>query len=61
MNAPRYTEPSGGLVAGEPALVTAEQLAADHPPHSCELIAGRVVAVSPAGMRHTFVVGRITR
>ena len=55
-----YTETLENAVAEDPqALVTAEELAANHPPYSCELAAGRVVPVSPAGVPHGLVVGRL--
>ena len=40
-------------------LLTADELAAAHPPHACELVAGRIVAMSPAGVPHGLVVGRL--
>lgn len=60
MERPGYTGPTESAVAEEPqALVTAQELAAQHPPYACELAAGRVVPVSPAGVPHGLVVGRL--
>ena len=49
---------TSNAVANEP-LVTAERLAAEPPPFACELVAGRVVKMSPAGVPHTVVVGLV--
>ena len=55
-----YTGSTESAVAEEQlGLVTAEALAANHPPYACELAAGRVVPVSPAGVPHGLVVGRL--
>lgn len=61
MRARGYTEATEPSVDEQPALLTADALAANHPPHPCELVGGRVVAVSPAGAPHTMVVGHVIR